>query len=169
MRQPKVLFIGLDGTLIHTRTGCSTPQGIWDMKFDMKVLAKLRDAAPEYVFIVTNQSGIGMFVMEDEFEKKLDYVSTAVKSYIKHPGLKVVESIYCASIDRADPFRKPNTGMLEYMLRIYKVDCDKTEMMMVGNASGKPGQGDADIMCAHNFGIKYYDVEDFTKIYFEKK
>lgn len=167
MKRPKVIFTSLDDTLIHTMSGKSTPQGLWDMKFDMKTLGRLKNAAPEYVFIVTNQGGIGRIIMESEFEAKLDYISIAIKSYIKHPNLKVVESIYCASIDRNDPFRKPNTGMLEYLISYFNIDYPKSEMMMIGNASGLPGQGDADIMTAKNFGIKYFDVKEFIKIYFE--
>ena len=167
MKRPKVIFIDIDGTLINTRTGKSTPQGIWDMKIDLSVVSKIKDAKPEYVFIVSNQSGIGRFVMEDEFNIKLDYVSASIKSYIKHPGLKVVESIYCASVDREDKYRKPNTGMLEYMVKHFKVEYSKSEMIMVGDASGKLGQGDVDLMTARNFGIRYFDINEFLKIYFE--
>lgn len=167
MKSPKVIFVDLDGTVIKPRSGKSSPQGLWDMTLDMKVIARIKEAKPEYLFIVSNQGGIGRIVSEKDFEIKLDYVTAAIKSYIKHPNLKAVESIYCASVDFSDPFRKPNVGMLEYMIDLYKINYEKTEMLMVGDASGRDGRGDADIMTAKNFGIPYYDVNDFIKIYFE--
>ena len=40
-------------------------------------------------------------------------------------------------------------------------------MLMIGDASGKPGQfSDSDKKTAENFGIDYLDVEDFCKINF---
>lgn len=46
---------------------------------------------------------------------------------------------------------------------IYK----KSEMFMLGDASGKPGQfSDSDKKTAENFDIDYLDVEDFCKISF---
>ena len=39
---------------------------------------------------------------------------------------------------------------------------DKDEMLMIGDASGKPGQfSDSDRKTAENFGIDYMDVEEF--------
>lgn len=38
----------------------------------------------------------------------------------------------------------------------------KSSMIMIGDASGKPGDfSDSDKKCAENFGIDYIDVEDF--------
>ena len=44
MKKKKVLFIDLDGTLIHTASGKTFPEGVWDMKFDFEVLDKIRDS-----------------------------------------------------------------------------------------------------------------------------
>ena len=68
---------------------------------------------------------------------------------------------YCDSMDKADPRRKPNTGMLE---NFYKYACvkNKAECIMIGDASGKLGDfSDSDKKCAENFGIDYIDVRDF--------
>jgi len=167
MRNPKVIFIELDNVLIHTRSGKSFQQGIWDMTLDLKVFAKLKESKPEYIFIISNQGGIGRFFTEAEFEAKLDYVTVSLKSYVRHSNLIDVNSIYCASVDKNDPYRKPNTGMLEYMLKLYSIDCQKNEMLMIGYSSGKVGQSDIDIMTAKNFGIRYLDINEFIKTYFE--
>ena len=67
-------------------------------------------------------------------------------------------------MDKADPRRKPNTGMLE---NFYKYACvkNKAECIMIGDASGKPGDfSDSDKKCAENFGIDYIDVRDFLEL-----
>ena len=74
MKKPKILFCDLDGTLIKTRSGKTFPQGMWDMELKLDVLKKIKEIAPEYLFIVTNQDGIGQFFTETDFEKKLAYI-----------------------------------------------------------------------------------------------
>lgn len=170
MKKYKILFADLDDTLIKTTSGKTFAQGIWDMTLRLDVFKKIKELEPEYVFIVTNQGGIGRFVIESEFENKLNYVTSALKSYIRHPKLVEVESMYCASMSETDPFRKPNPGMIEYFLHTY-IPEDKTyssdEILMIGDASGKPGNfSDTDKKTAENAGIKYIDVEDFLKISF---
>ena len=73
--------------------------------------------------------------------------------------------MYCASMDKDNPYRKPNTGMLETLLKTYvKKVPDFKEMLMIGDASGKEGQfSDSDKKTAENFKIDYIDVEDFLK------
>ena len=42
---------------------------------------------------------------------------------------------------------------------------NKKEMIMIGDASGKPGDfSDSDKKCAENFGIDYIDVRDFLEL-----
>ena len=51
--------------------------------------------------------------------------------------------------------------MLEAMSDGWGVQ-NKQEMIMIGDASGKPGDfSDSDKKCAENFGIDYLDIEDF--------
>lgn len=51
------------------------------------------------------------------------------------------------------------------MLEILQKDFgehSKSQMIMIGDASGKPGDfSDSDKKCADNFGIDYLDIEDF--------
>lgn len=53
--------------------------------------------------------------------------------------------------------------MLVKLLSDYRIDdTSKLEMLMIGDASGKPGQfSDSDKQTAIKFGIDYLDVEDF--------
>lgn len=81
----KVLFCDLDGTLIETVSDKTFPKGIWDMKFKFDVLEAIKKIAPEYVFIVTNQGGIELgLVNEHYFESKLKYICYAISEYCKY-------------------------------------------------------------------------------------
>jgi DNA 3'-phosphatase len=170
MKKYRVLFIDLDDTLIKTRSKKTFPQGIWDMELKLNVFDKIKEMEPEYVFIVSNQGGIGTFVTEADFNKKMDYVEASLRAYIKHPKLKMVESMYCPANDKSDPYRKPNAGMIKYFIetaKLYNDKCTKKDMLMVGDASGKEGNfSDSDLKTALNAGIDYFDVNDFLRINF---
>ena len=81
--------------------------------------------------------------------------------------------MYCTSNDKDNKYRKPNIGMLELLCADYIGDDFKTikqNSLMIGDASGKPGQfSDSDKRCAENFGIDYMDVEDFLQTTFKEE
>ena len=167
MKNYKLIFADLDGTLIKTKTGSPFPKGIWDMEFRMNVLDKIDQIGPKFLAIVTNQGGIGSgFLNERHFTKgKMNFITMSLKEYLKIPVLYN----YCSTTDENCKFRKPNTGMLESLLRqiSHNFDCkiEKSEILMIGDASGKVGQhSDSDKVCAQRFGIDYLDVEDLLKI-----
>ena len=54
MKEYKVIFADLDGTLIETISGETFPKGIWDMKIKFDVLDAIKKLNPECIFIVTN-------------------------------------------------------------------------------------------------------------------
>lgn len=166
MKNYKVIFADLDGTLINTLSEFTFPRGIWDMRFNFPLLDKLKELKPELIAIVTNQGGIEQgFVNERDFVKgKMAFVTRSVQEYT---GCTCVFQ-YCRTNDKNSIYRKPNKGMLDQVL--YKdlgqlgMWADKDEMLMIGDASGKPGQfSDSDRKTAENFGIDYMDVEDFIK------
>ena len=43
MKKKKVLFIDLDGTLIHTASGKTFPEGVWDMNVATEYTSLLTD------------------------------------------------------------------------------------------------------------------------------
>ena len=165
MKQYKVIFADLDGTLIDTISGETFPKGIWDMSIKFDVLDKIKELKPKYLLIVTNQGGIEKgFIDEWRFRHKLEYICSSIKEYC---GCEEVFSSYCTSNDKTDPNRKPNTGMLEHLTETFvgdDFDYIKSKSLMMGDASGKEGQfSDSDKRCAENFGIDYLDVNDFVK------
>lgn len=164
MKKYKIIFADLDGTLIDTISGATFPKGIWDMRIKFDVLDKIKELSPEYLFIVTNQGGIESgYIKEYDFTIKLDYISKCINEYCAC----TVKSMYCASNDKHNKYRKPNTGMLELLCVDFIGDdfnCIGKHSLMIGDASGKEGQfSDSDKKCAENFGMDYMDVDDFVK------
>lgn len=164
----KVLFIDLDGTLIKTISGKTFPEDITDFRIQLPVLDKIIEKIPNltYFFIVTNQGGIGKFTTEDDFQTKLFCIERFCDMYFRD-RTKIYycsDSDYCASLDKDCHARKPNTGMLEELANGYGIR-SKKECIMIGDASGKPGDfSDSDKKCAENFGIDYIDVRDFLEL-----
>ena len=165
----KIIFIDLDGTLIDTASGETFPKGIWDLWIDWAVWKALKEYAyqneTDSIFVVSNQGGIEEgYVHEYAFEAKFNYILCALEEYT---GVNV-QGEYCSSNDKNNKFRKPNTGMLEYLLEEAYVVCDKEEMIMIGDASGKTNQfSDSDLKTALNFGIHYMDVSDLLEHYYK--
>lgn len=162
----KILFADLDGTLIDTISGSVFPKGIWDMQFKWDVLYAIKEYGFGLLIIVSNQGGIEKgFVDERHFSKgKMNYIQFALMEYLGIP----VEYDYCKFNDKDNPFRKPNTGMLEHIckkdLSKHNITVNKEDMLMIGDASGKEGQfSDSDKKTAENFGIDYLDIKDFKE------
>lgn len=162
----RILFTDLDGTLIDTISGNPFPKGIWDMQFKWDVLNAIKEYGFEILFIVSNQGGIEKgFVDERHFCKgKMNYIQFSLMEFLGIP----VEYDYCMFNNKYNPYRKPNTGMLESIcykhLPKHNIIASKEEMLMIGDASGKEGQfSDSDKKTAENFGIDYFDVEDFKQ------
>ena len=163
MKEYKVIFTDLDGTLIDTISGETFPKGIWDMRIKFDVLDAIKKLNPEYIFIVSNQGGIESgFVDGNNFRRKSEYITRAIKEYC---GCEC-HAMYCETNDKLDTYRKPNTKMLETLLEDYvgdDVEYIKQKSLMIGDASGKEGQfSDSDKKTAENFGIDYIDVNDFV-------
>ena len=162
MKEYKVIFCDLDGSLIDTISGETFPKGIWDMKIKFDVLDSIKKLNPKCILIVSNQGGIESgFVDAHDFRAKSEYITRAIREYC---GCECY-AMYCETNDKSDPYRKPNVGMLESLLESYvgdDFDYIKQKSLMIGDASGKEGQfSDSDKKTAENFGIDYMDVNDF--------
>lgn len=185
-----ICFIDLDDTLIKTASGKQFPEDCTDFRIRKEVLDKIIETMPNLVrlFIVSNQGGIAKgLVKKSEFEDKIVAISMFCDQRIQH--FKFPEEAlgfscnfyFCPNDNPRDPMRKPNTGMLAKAYHDYvwedrwdeperDDDIVKGEMIMIGDASGKPGDfSDSDRKCAENYGIDYIDVEDFIKIPSTKK
>ena len=162
MKDVKLLYIDLDGTLIQTISGKTFAEDVTDFRIRLEVVKRLREMVVHgllrAIAIVSNQGGIPEYVGRQDFDAKLEAVGSFVETYT---GAYVI-GLYCDSIDSTHPDRKPNTGMLERVHSALFDHIQPYEMLMVGDASGKEGDfSDTDRRCAENYGIAYMDVEDF--------
>jgi DNA 3'-phosphatase len=167
MKKYKVLFIDMDGTLIQTKSGKTFPEGIWDMEFKFDVLNAIKNLSPEYICVVSNQGGIEKgYVEYMHVVSKMSYVCGVISDYCKIDYSNTSYK-FCMINKKEHPWRKPNAGMLEDYLKnnfngFGLPNLSKDEILMVGDASGLPGQfSDSDKKCAENFGIDYLDINDF--------
>ena len=165
MKEYKVIFCDLDGTLIETISGETFPKGIWDMRIKFDVLDAIKKLNPECLLIVSNQGGIESgFIDAHDFRAKLEYIARAIREYC---GCECY-AMYCETNDKLDPYRNPNSGMLYSLLENHVGDdigYIKSVSLMIGDASGKEGQfSDSDKKTAENFCIDYMDVNDFIKV-----
>ena len=166
MKEYKIIFADLDGTLIDTISGETFPKGIWDMKIKFDVLDKIKEIKPLCLLIVTNQGGIGKgFVNRRNFEFKMEYLCRSIKEYT---GIEV-EYSYCESDDPECKYRKPNIVMIDSLTYkminrgVIKNGILSDDILMIGDASGKEGQfSGSDKKCAENAGFNYLDIEDFV-------
>lgn len=164
----KVLFIDLDSTLIKTISGKTFPEDITDFRIQLPVLNKIVEKFPKlnYLFIVTNQGGLKSTTAEWDFKAKLFSIEYFCNTYLDNrlSNFGCSDSMYCPSMDKTNPYRKPNTAMLESLSGQWELE-SKDECIMIGDASGKPGDfSDSDKKCAENFGIDYIDVRDFLEL-----
>ncbi len=174
----RIIFIDLDGTLIDTHSGETFPKGVWDMNIKWDVWKALKsfvkDNNTEFVCIVTNQGGIESgYVDEENWLDKFRYVQSALQEYLNHGNDLGVEVYgeYCTRNDKDYDGRKPNTGMLRHFLSTIDSWDDyndinyipKSEMIMIGDASGKPNDfSDSDKKTAENFEIDYMDIDEIV-------
>lgn len=166
-----ILFFDFDGTLVETASGKLFPESKEDMVVKVPVLESIKKMHSQhplsYIFIISNQGGVstGYHTNEDvewRFKKVIDTIS----SFMDDPSIKY-QYDYCPSIDPADPMRKPNPGMVYYLLQFVEgedLDLIIDRSLMIGDASGKPGQwSDSDRRTAEICGMDYMDVEDFMR------
>lgn len=166
MKEYKVLFCDMDGTLIETVSGETFPKGIWDMKFKFDVLDAIKNLNPKVIFIVTNQGGIEKgLVSQLSIYVKCKYVNNRTMDYCDID----TRFMYCGSNNKTHSMRKPNTGMLKKLFNNYKswnAGLSEKDCLMIGDASGLEGQfSDSDKKTAENFGIDYMDVSEFVNVY----
>lgn len=164
----KVLFIDLDSTLIKTVSGKTFPEDITDFRVQLPVLNKIVEKLPNLsmLFIVSNQGGIKDIKDKYLFTSKINAIESICRGYlsVELDKFSFIDSLYCCSMDKNNTYRKPNTGMLEQLYYQYRVESED-ECIMIGDASGKPGDfSDSDKRCASRFSIDYVDVRDFLEL-----
>ncbi|TCP28294.1 D-alpha,beta-D-heptose 1,7-bisphosphate phosphatase [Tenacibaculum skagerrakense] len=138
----KVIFLDRDGVI---NKDIGYVHKIKDFEFIDGVFDSCRDFINRgfELIIITNQSGIGR-----GYYKKEDYLHLTdwMLDKFKKENIKILEVLFCPHIpqDNCD-CRKPNTGMLDFTDKKYKID--KINSWLIGDK-------ETDIETAINFGIK---------------
>ena len=108
----------------------------------LEALARFARTA-KYIFIVTNQRGVGKGVMTEQ--ALLDVHNKMCKEVAVHGG-RVDGIYYCTALTEADVRRKPGNGMFLEILHDYP-DVRPECCVMIGDS-------DSDMAFAENCGIK---------------
>ncbi|GHU71058.1 D-glycero-alpha-D-manno-heptose-1,7-bisphosphate 7-phosphatase [Bacteroidia bacterium] len=96
----------------------------------------------KYIFIVTNQRGIGKGVMTVD---DLEHIHHKMLQQIVAAGGRIDKIYYCPAVTDSDPNRKPNIGMALQARQDFP-DIDFTKSVMIGDS-------DSDMQFAANAGM----------------
>ena len=124
------LFLDRDGVINHEKH--LDYIHTWDefVFYDgVKEAIKIFAGAFQYIFVVTNQKGVGkgITLLQD-----LDIIHKNMVAEIEKAGGKIDKVYYCTDLEETSPCRKPNTGMaLQAKKDFPAVDFSKS--IMVGN------------------------------------
>ncbi len=103
----------------------------------------------KYIFVVTNQRGVGRGIMSEENLIKIHNKMTKV---ITENGGRIDQIYYCTEISDSHINRKPNIGMGNQIFTDYpEVDWKKTIMI---------GDSKSDCLFASNIGCDFVYVQD---------
>lgn len=122
-------FLDRDGVLNHQKEGSYILS--WDeFVFYEGAITAMRLLAShfKYIFIVTNQRGVGKGLMT---EKDLQQIHHYMKRAIELADGRIDGIYYCTELE--SPNRKPNTGMA-YQAKNDFPDVDFSKSVMVGNS-----------------------------------
>ena len=136
-------IINIDNGYIFKKEDFKFTKGIFDFLKNLQLLGYK-------LFIITNQSGIARgYYTEDDFHKLNDFMLNEFKKnginiekvkYCPHHILGIIEkySVNCNC-------RKPNSGMIEDILKEYNIDIKSSFMI---------GDKESDIIAGKNVGLK---------------
>jgi len=139
----KALFLDRDG-IINVDHGYVYQIQNFEFNKDIFALLHLFISKNYKLFIVTNQSGIGRdYYTQDDFNRLTKWMLEELKK--EH--IQIEEVQYCPHSPESNCHcRKPKIGMIDQILKNYKIDLNESWMI---------GDKQSDIDLAHNANIKH--------------
>lgn len=159
MKKYKYLFLDRDGVINVERPGDyvkNTSEFVFE-KDSLKAVELLSQAF-DYIFVVTNQRGVGRNVMS---LSDLEHVHNYMLHEIEKAGGNITRVYFCTDPDTSSVNRKPNIGMAFQIQRDYP-EVDFARSIMVGNSKSDIEFGNKLGMFTILVGDKY---KKGTKIY----
>jgi len=161
----RIASFDYDGCLANTSLFKKGPDA-WSVLFPGKtenVLKEVTEAGYKLV-IMTNQSEIGR--AKAAYEKTVAEKKSRLLGFVKKIGLPCQIYVATAPSKAEDPFRKPGTGMWEF-LEEHKnggVKVDRSKSFFVGDAAGRPkDHSDTDLKMAQALGVTFYTEQQMFK------
>ena len=137
------LFLDRDGVINEDKEGSYifTPDEFVFVNGAPALFKKLSEKFHR-IIVVTNQRGVGRFLMTEE---SLTAIHQKMIAGVNEAGGKIDGIYYCSSIHNDHPLRKPNPGMAVLAKNDFP-DIDLSRSIMVGNNI-------SDMQFAHNAGM----------------
>ena len=142
----KAVFLDRDGVINEVLTKrvkfVNKPRDLYLLPGVPEAIKKLNDHF-DYIFVVTNQGGVGLGYMK---EKQLIQIHDFMTAELKKKGAIINEVVYCPHKPKEGcACRKPNSKLIEDLAHKYDVDLSKSYMV---------GDTDTDIMAGKKAGTK---------------
>lgn len=142
----KAVFLDRDGVinevLTHRVKFVNKPKDLYFLPGVPEAIKKLNDHF-DYIFVVTNQGGVGLGFMT---EKQLIKIHDFMIAELKKEGAIIQEAVYCAHKPKAGcECRKPGSKLIKDLANKYNINLAGSYMV---------GDTDTDIIAGKNAGTK---------------
>ena len=145
-KMKKAVFLDRDGVINEVLTDrvrfVNKPEDLYFLPGVPEAIKKLNEVF-DYVFVVTNQGGVGLGFMK---EVELQKIHEHMIAELKKKGAIIHEAVYCPHKPKAGcECRKPKSKLILDLAEKYKVDLAHSYMV---------GDTDTDIIAGKNAGTK---------------
>lgn len=148
--QSSCLILDRDGVINHVKAnGYITDPGEFELNDDFKRIVKKIADKFRYIFVTTNQKGVGKGIMS---QHELDIIHKKLIEEVESLGGRIDKIYSSTSVDPNDINRKPNIGMANHIKKDYPI-VDFTCSVVVGDS-------EADRLFANNIGAQYLYAEN---------
>lgn len=123
------LFLDRDGVLNHDKSPYTLNADEFEFYDGVIAAIKKFSGIFRYIFVVTNQRGVGRNLMTED---DLSGIHQKMTGGIIEAGGRIDKIYYCTSISNEHPDRKPNPGMAMRAMKEHP-EVDRNRSIMVGN------------------------------------